>query len=60
MKISKYAKAITAGLVGGAAALSTAAADGIITGAEIWGIAGAVLAGLGITWAVPNRPSGGV
>lgn len=55
MQISKYAKAITAGAVAAGGTVATAAADGIITGGEIWLIAGAFLGGLGLTWAIPNK-----
>lgn len=57
MKITKYRKAIVAGIVAGSGALSTAAADGSVTSGEVWIIAGAVAGGLGLTWAVPNRKS---
>lgn len=55
MKISRYAKAITAGVVAAGGTVATAAADGTLTGAEIWLIAGAFLGGLGFTWAIPNK-----
>lgn len=55
MKLSKYWKAIVAGVVAGSGALSTAAADSTVTSGELWIIAGAVVGGLGFTWAVPNR-----
>jgi hypothetical protein len=55
MKISKYAKAVTAAVVAAGGAVSAAAADGVITSGEVWIIAGAFLGGLGFTWAVPNR-----
>lgn len=55
MKISAYWKAIVAALAAGAAAVTTAAQDSVITGEE-WTTAGiAVLAALGATWAVPNK-----
>jgi hypothetical protein len=55
MRISKYWKAIVGGLAAGAAAVTTAAQDGQISGEE-WVTAGiAVLGALGLTWAVPNR-----
>ncbi|MDX2551316.1 hypothetical protein [Streptomyces stelliscabiei] len=56
MRISKYAKAVTAAVVAAGGALSTAAADGVVTSGEVWIVAGAFLGGLGLTWAVPNRP----
>lgn len=55
MKISRYAKAITAAVVAAGGTITAAAADGVITGGEVWIIAGAILGGLGFTWAVPNR-----
>jgi len=59
MKISKYWKAVIAALAAGAGAVTTAAQDGQITGEEWWTAAVAVLAALGLTWAVPNKPSAG-
>lgn len=60
MRVSKYWKAITAAVVAGGGAAGAALADNVITAAEAWVIAGAVLGGLGFTWAVPNRtPSTG-
>ncbi|MFD9445520.1 hypothetical protein ACFWBR_42255 [Streptomyces sp. NPDC060006] len=55
MKITTYWKAVVAGVVAGSGALSTAAADGSVTSGELWIIVGAVVGGLGLTWAVPNR-----
>lgn len=55
MKISKYAKAVTAAIVAGGGALGTALNDNVITSGEAWTIAGVVLGALGFTWAVPNR-----
>ncbi|MFJ8140665.1 hypothetical protein [Streptomyces sp. NPDC096013] len=55
MRITKYAKAITAAAVAAGGTVATAAADGVITGGEAWLIVGAFLGGLGLTWAVPNR-----
>jgi len=58
MQVSRYAKAIVAAVVAAGGTVSTALADGVVTAGEAWLIAGAVLAGLGVTWAVPNkRPS---
>jgi hypothetical protein len=57
VKISKYWKALVAGVVAGSGALSTAAADDVITSGEVWLIVGALVGGLGLTWAVPNRPT---
>jgi peptidoglycan/LPS O-acetylase OafA/YrhL len=59
MKISKYWKAVVAAIAAGAGAVTTAAQDGQITGEEWWTAAVAVLAALGLTWAVPNKPSTG-
>lgn len=56
MTIGRYWKALVAGLVAGAGALSTAAADDVISSGEVWVIVGAVVGGLGLTWAVPNKP----
>jgi len=58
MKISKYAKAAVSAVAAGAGSLSVAAADNTVTAAEGWAALIAVLAALGFTWAVPNRPSG--
>lgn len=55
MKVSKYAKAIVAAVVAAAGTVGTALADNTISAGEAWTIAGVVLAGLGFTWAVPNR-----
>lgn len=57
MHVSRYFKAIVAALVAGATAVTTAAQDSVITGEE-WTTSGiAVLAALGATWAVPNKPT---
>lgn len=53
--MQKYLKAIVAAVAAGAASLVTALNDGSITGQESVTAALAVLAALGITWAVPNR-----
>lgn len=57
MKISKAWKAVVAAVVAGAGTLSTALTDDHITAAEGWAAGLAVLAALGFTWAVPNRPA---
>ncbi|MFD6025716.1 hypothetical protein [Streptomyces griseoluteus] len=57
MRISSIAKAIVAGLAAGAAATGTAVQDGMLDTGEGVTIVLAVLAALGITWAVPNRSS---
>jgi hypothetical protein len=57
VKISHYWKAVIAALAAGAGALSTALTDDTITAAEGWAAGIAVLAALGFTWAVPNRPT---
>lgn len=57
MKIAKYWKAVVAAIVAGAGTLSTALADDTITAAEGWAAGLAVLAALGFTWAVPNKPA---
>lgn len=56
MKISKSWKAVVAAVVAGAGTLSTALADDRITAAEGWATGVSVLAALGFTWVVPNRP----
>ncbi|MEU8906951.1 hypothetical protein [Streptomyces mirabilis] len=56
MKVARYWKAITAGVVAGAGAAGTALEDGKVTGPEAVTILLAVLGGLGLTWAVPNKP----
>jgi hypothetical protein len=56
VKISRYWKATVAALAAGAGAVSTAAQDGQITGEEWTTSAIAVIAALGFTWAVPNKP----
>ncbi|WP_406457136.1 hypothetical protein OH768_24995 [Streptomyces sp. NBC_01622] len=55
MKISKMWKAVVGGFAAGAASLVTALDDGVITTQEGVTAGLAVLAALGITWAVPNR-----
>ena len=55
MKISKMWKAVAGGLAAGAASLVTALDDNTITTGEGVTAALAVLAALGVTWAVPNR-----
>lgn len=57
MRISRYWKAVAAGVAAGAASLSTALEDGTVTGQEGVIAVLAVLGALGITWAVPNRPA---
>ncbi|WP_406199301.1 hypothetical protein OG331_23135 [Streptomyces sp. NBC_01017] len=57
MKISKSWKAVVAAVVAGGGTLSTALADDTITAAEGWAAGLAVLAALGFTWAVPNKPA---
>ena len=55
MKVSKMWKAVVAAFVAGAGSVSTALADDTITTAEGVAAGLAVLAALGLTWAVPNR-----
>lgn len=57
MKISPYWKAIVSAVAAGAASLSTALQDSHITAAEAWTALVAVLVALGVTWAVPNKPT---
>ncbi|MFE7444569.1 hypothetical protein ACFU7X_29440 [Streptomyces chartreusis] len=58
MKVSKMWKAVVAAVVAGAGTLSTALVDDTVTAAEGWAAGLAVLAALGFTWAVPNKPAG--
>jgi hypothetical protein len=58
MQVSEYAKSIVAAVVAAGGTISTALADDRVTAGEAWLIAGAVAAGLGFTWAVPNRAGG--
>ncbi|MFJ2209317.1 hypothetical protein [Streptomyces microflavus] len=57
MRISSAAKAIVAGLAAGATAAATAVQDGTFTSGETVTTVLAILGALGITYAVPNRPS---
>lgn len=57
MKVSRYWKAIVAAVAAGAGSAGTALQDGKVTAPEAVTIALAVLAALGFTWAVPNRPA---
>jgi hypothetical protein len=54
MKISRYAKAVVAGVAAGSASLVTALDDGMVTTQEGITAGLAVLAALGFTWAIPN------
>lgn len=58
MRISKMWKAVVAAVAAGAGSLSVAVSDDVITAPEGWAAGLAVLAALGFTWAVPNRPVG--
>jgi multidrug transporter EmrE-like cation transporter len=55
--MGKYAKALVAAATAGLAALGTALADDTITRLEWIGVAVAVVGALGLTYAVPNKPS---
>ncbi|MGW6142180.1 hypothetical protein [Streptomyces sp. NPDC055140] len=55
MKVSQYLKAVVAAAAAGAASLVTALQDGTVTTQEGVTAGFAVLAALGITWAVPNK-----
>ncbi|MFC7817544.1 hypothetical protein ACFUTR_23220 [Streptomyces sp. NPDC057367] len=55
MKVSRYAKAVVAAVTAGSAALGTAVQDGAVDSGEWVTVGLAVLAALGVTWAVPNR-----
>ncbi|MER8197081.1 hypothetical protein ABTY00_24325 [Streptomyces microflavus] len=59
IKISRAYKAVVGGLAAGAAAAVTAVQDQVVTSGETVTIVLAVLGALGITYAVPNRPSPG-
>ncbi|MEU6674746.1 hypothetical protein [Streptomyces sp. NPDC046925] len=58
MNVSKYAKAIVAGIAAGAASLATGLADGTLSTQDGLTAVAAVLAAWGLTWAVPNKPQG--
>lgn len=53
----RYAKAIVSAAAAGSAALATALADDRVTSGEWVLVALAVLGALGVTYAVPNRPT---
>lgn len=55
MVVGRYAKAVVAGVLGGAYALQAAISDNVITNTEWVGIGTAVLIALGVL-AVPNSP----
>lgn len=57
MRITKIAKAIVSAVAAGIASFATAAQDNTITTGEGITAVIAVLAALGITWVVPNKPS---
>lgn len=57
MNLSLYRKAIVSAVVAGLTALVAALSDGTIDGQEVGGIVGALLAGGGLTYAVPNARS---
>jgi hypothetical protein len=59
MKISNTAKAIVGGIAAGAAAAVTAVQDNVVTTGEGVTMVLAVLGAWGITYAVPNRQTGG-
>jgi hypothetical protein len=59
MKVSKMWKAVVAAVAAGAGSLSVAVTDDTVTAAEGWAALCAVLAALGFTWAVPNKPGEG-
>lgn len=58
MRWRPYTKAVVAGLLAGLGALGTALVDNTVSPAEWVGVASATLAGLGLVYAVPNRPAG--
>ncbi|MFD7858346.1 hypothetical protein ACFV6B_29295 [Streptomyces microflavus] len=55
MRISNAAKAFVAGLAAGASVAATAVQDGVFTTGETVTTVLAILAALGVTYAVPNR-----
>jgi hypothetical protein len=55
MKLAQYRKAFVAAVVAGSSAAVSALQDGHVTAVEAVTIVLAVLGGLGITWAVPNK-----
>lgn len=57
MRISTAAKSITAAVAAGSAVVATAVQDGMFTTGEGVTVALAVLGALGITYAVPNKPT---
>ena len=57
MNLNPYAKAIVAALIAALGGLQVASADGVITPAEWISVASAVVAALGLVWAVPNQPA---
>ncbi|MGW2511260.1 hypothetical protein ACWC0A_17875 [Streptomyces scopuliridis] len=58
MKFSSFAKAITAGIAAGSAALVTAVQDGVLTTGEGVTVVLAVFGAWGITYRVPNKQPG--
>lgn len=57
MNWKPYAKAIIGAAVAGLTALGGALADDRVTSGEWVGVAVATIAGLGLVYAVPNRPT---
>ncbi|MFJ9031090.1 hypothetical protein ACIRQP_21675 [Streptomyces sp. NPDC102274] len=55
MRISSFAKAVTAGVAAGAAAFAAAVQDGAFTTGEGVTVALAILGALGVTYAIPNK-----
>lgn len=53
----KYAKALVAAVVAGGGTLQVALADDKVTAAEWVAVGLAVLAALGVTYVVPNKPA---
>lgn len=56
-QLKPIAKAITAAVIAGLGALSTALTDELVTGPEWITVAVATLTALGGTWLVPNTPA---
>lgn len=57
MRISTAAKSIAAAIAAGSAVVATAVQDSVFTAGEGVTVALAVLGALGITYAVPNKPT---
>jgi hypothetical protein len=54
-KIAPYAKAVTGAAIAGLASLQQALGDGVVDAGEWTGVAIAILSGLALVWAIPNK-----